>query len=84
MALVVIDPAELATLIEDAVTRALDRRAAPDAGAWLDVRTVAALLGVHRDTASRMARFNEIPSYRVGRSYRFKRDEIEAWIAKNR
>ena len=80
--LVVVDPVELATLIQQAVHEALDlREPAPE---WLDTSTAAALLGLHPKTVARMARKSEVPARRVGRSWRFKRSDVIALLEDDR
>lgn len=45
---------------------------------------MAEMLNVARKTVVTMAREGRIPSIRVGRFYRFDREEIDRWIQKNR
>jgi excisionase family DNA binding protein len=47
----------------------------------LTVRQLAELLQVAPDTVYRMARNNEIPSYRRGRSWRFDRSAVLETLA---
>jgi putative molybdopterin biosynthesis protein len=42
---------------------------------------VADYLRVHYTTLYRLIRRGEIPCFKVGRDHRFRRDEIEQWIA---
>jgi len=48
----------------------------------LDTAMVAELLGMNIQVVRRMAREGQIPSYRLpgGRTFRFFRDEIFAWL----
>jgi excisionase family DNA binding protein len=40
-----------------------------------------AYLGVHEKTAIRMAREGELPALRIGKHWRFRRSDLEAWAA---
>jgi excisionase family DNA binding protein len=53
---------------------------AKPAKALLTVQEAAALLAVSDKTLYRMARLGQVPHVRVGRSLRFRREELEAWI----
>lgn len=46
----------------------------------LTVQEVAAYLRLHAVTVYRMAQNGELPAFRVGRRWRFKRDQIEQWL----
>lgn len=46
----------------------------------LTVREVAAYLRLHVVTVYRMAQHGALPAFRVGRGWRFKRDQIEQWL----
>ena len=45
----------------------------------LDARDAAAYLRINEQTARRIARDNEIPSFKVGGSWRFKKSSLDAW-----
>jgi len=84
-AVVVIDPATLRRLIEAAVRAALARsegspQAVPE---WLDAQATADLLGVHRRTVTKMAARGDLPSARVGRLLRFRREDVLALLEVN-
>ena len=51
---------------------------APNA-AWT-VRQVADYLSVNDRTVYRMAERGELPAFKVGDAWRFRRDDIDAWI----
>lgn len=59
-------------------------RPQPHADALLDSTAVAALLGIDRRTLRRMVKAREVPApMRLGRrSLRWRRAEIETWIAR--
>ena len=46
----------------------------------LTVREVAAYLRLHVVTVYRMAQHGALPAFRVGRGWRFKRDQIDQWL----
>lgn len=47
--------------------------------AWT-VRQVAEYLSVNERTVYRMAERGELPAFKVGDAWRFRRDDIDAWI----
>ena len=47
----------------------------------LDVREAAEYLRINDQTLRRLARDGEIPAFKVGRSWRFKRETLDAWAA---
>jgi len=49
------------------------------ANAW-NVRAVAQYLSVNERTIYRMAERGELPAFKVGGSWRFRPEEIDAWI----
>jgi excisionase family DNA binding protein len=48
----------------------------------LTVKEVCDLLRVHPTTVYKLIRQGEIPSFRVGSDWRFRRDVIEGWMTK--
>lgn len=46
----------------------------------MTIREVATYLKIKEKTAYRLAAGGEIPGFKVGGSWRFRRNEIEAWI----
>jgi excisionase family DNA binding protein len=47
----------------------------------LDDRRASALLGgIHPKTLQRLARTGQIPAYRVGRFWRYRASELDAWV----
>ena len=48
----------------------------------LTVKKVADYLKVNERTIYRLAARKEIPAFRVGASWRFKREEIDEWITR--
>lgn len=54
------------------------RRAMADR--WLSVAEIADHLGVKRDTVYKWIERKEMPAQKVGRLWKFRRDEVDAWI----
>ncbi|MGO9450940.1 MAG: helix-turn-helix domain-containing protein [Candidatus Binataceae bacterium] len=46
-------------------------------------KEVAEYLHIHWRTLYRLIRRGGIPAFKVGGAYRFRRDEIDKWIAEN-
>jgi excisionase family DNA binding protein len=46
----------------------------------LDVKQVAAYLGLHRVTVVEFARLGKLPAFKVGREWRFRADAIKQWL----
>lgn len=44
----------------------------------------ASFLGVHVETLRKLARNNEIPSFKIGRDWRFRKTALQCWIDKQR
>lgn len=74
---------ELEQLVERVVRRELEARgsapAANDAPEWLDARQAAQILGVHQRTVRRLVA-RGLPHLLVGKVYRFKREDVVAWL----
>ena len=47
----------------------------------MTVKDVASYLKLNERTVYRMATSAKIPAFKVGTSWRFKKEEIDAWIA---
>ena len=47
----------------------------------LTIKEVCDLLQVHPTTLYKLIRQGKIPSFRIGADWRFRRDEIERWMA---
>jgi len=50
----------------------------------MTVRQVAELLGVHENWVYDQAASGELPSYKIGGTRRFDRDEVRGWITDHR
>lgn len=55
-----------------------------DAAPYLSVVQVAELLGMHPETVRKMVRERRLPAFKAGRSWRFDRDELMAWLRRQR
>jgi excisionase family DNA binding protein len=52
--------------------------------ALLSIRDVAQVLGVHRNTVHRLIRVGDLQPIRIGRLARFRPEEIDAYLERNR
>jgi len=50
----------------------------------LTVKEVATLLRVDEKTVYRLAKKRELPGFKVAGAWRFKREDIESWIEKQK
>lgn len=49
----------------------------------ITTKKAAQFLGVHVETIRRLARTGSIPSFKVGKDWRFRMSDLQAWIDKN-
>jgi excisionase family DNA binding protein len=47
---------------------------------WLDFKELTAYLKMPRSTLYRLVQGKQLPGHKVGRSWRFDREEIDRWI----
>jgi excisionase family DNA binding protein len=47
---------------------------------WLSVDDIAAYLGVKRDTIYDWIMRRNMPAHKVGRLWKFKKDEVDGWV----
>lgn len=83
MAIVVVEEKELqaivAAAVEDGVRRALEvRTSSSPACDWIDADEAAQLVGVSRDY---LRRLRDLPRHGSGRAPRYRRSEVDAYIA---
>jgi excisionase family DNA binding protein len=71
----------LASLVAVAVIEQLGRQSTNDSGEWLDSRSAAEYLGVHRDTLRKLAGERAIPVHQDGRGCKlfFRRSDLDEW-----
>lgn len=50
----------------------------------MTVREVAVYLNVHEKTVYRLAQRRELPAFKVAGAWRFKREDIELWIERQK
>ena len=50
---------------------------------WLSVDEIAAYLGIRRDTVYKWISEKDMPAHRIGRLWKFQRDEIDDWVRKD-
>jgi len=51
---------------------------------WLTLEQIAEELKLHIETVRTLVRTKQLPAYKVGRAYRVKRSDYEAFLAKRR
>ena len=61
-----------------------DRKTPEGLPELLDVTQVAAYLGLHRVTVLGFAREGKLPAFKVGREWRFRAEDIRAWLGEQR
>ena len=47
---------------------------------WSNLESVAEYLGVNKDTIRNWIKKTDIPAHKIGRQWKFKLSEIEAWV----
>jgi len=47
---------------------------------WLSVDEIAEYLGVKRDTVYKWIAERDMPAHRVGRFWKFKKEEVDSWV----
>jgi len=47
---------------------------------WLSVEEIAAYLGVKRDTVYKWIDRRQMPAHKVGRLWKFRKEEVDEWI----
>ncbi len=55
-----------------------------DMDKWLTLEQIAEYLQMSTSSIYKMAQAGKIPSYKVGRQWRFKKEEIDKWVAKQK
>ncbi len=47
---------------------------------WLSVDEIAAYLGIKRDTVYKWIADKKMPAHRMGRLWKFRKDEVDGWV----
>lgn len=47
---------------------------------WLSVGDICTYLGVSNDTVYRWIEKQDMPAHRVGRLWKFKKEQVDAWV----
>ena len=47
---------------------------------WLSVEEIAAYLGINRDTVYKWIIRKNMPAHKLGRLWKFKREEVDNWV----
>jgi excisionase family DNA binding protein len=47
---------------------------------WLSVDEIAAYLGIKRDTVYKWIGKKQMPAHRMGRLWKFRKDEVDEWV----
>lgn len=47
---------------------------------WLSVDEIAAYLGIKRDTVYKWINEKQMPAHRMGRLWKFRKDEVDDWV----
>ncbi len=47
---------------------------------WLSMDEISAYLGVSTDTISKWIEKSEMPAHRLGKLWKFKASEVDAWV----
>ncbi|MEW8333354.1 MAG: helix-turn-helix domain-containing protein [Candidatus Thiodiazotropha sp.] len=50
---------------------------------WLSVDEIAAYLGIKRDTVYKWINRKQMPAHKVGRLWKFRKDEVDFWVRTN-
>lgn len=51
---------------------------------WLSVDEIAVYLGIKRDTIYKWIAEKDMPAHRIGRLWKFRRDEVDHWVRKGK
>jgi len=55
-----------------------------DMDKWLTLEQITEYLQMSTSSIYKMAQVGKIPAYKVGRQWRFKKEEIDKWVEKHR
>jgi excisionase family DNA binding protein len=51
---------------------------------WLSVDEIGGYLGVTRDTVYKWISEKNMPAHKIGRLWKFKKDEVDDWVRKGK
>ena len=51
---------------------------------WLSVDEIAAYIGIKRDTVYKWIAEKEMPAHKVGRLWKFRKEEVDEWVKSGR
>ncbi len=51
---------------------------------WLSVDEIAAYLGIKRDTIYKWIADKQMPAYKVGRLWKFRKEEVDDWVRQDK
>ena len=52
--------------------------------AWSSLEEVAAFLGVNKETVRNWIKRTDIPAHKIGRQWKFKLSEVDAWVKRGK
>ena len=47
---------------------------------WLSLKEITEYLGIRRETVYRWIEQREMPGHRIGKLWKFKKDEVDTWV----
>jgi excisionase family DNA binding protein len=47
---------------------------------WLSISEISQYLGVSNDTVYKWIEHKELPAHKIGRLWKFKKDEVDEWV----
>ena len=47
---------------------------------WSNLEEIATYLGVNKDTIRKWIKKTDIPAHKIGRQWKFKLSEVDAWV----
>lgn len=50
---------------------------------WLSVDEISTYLGVKRETIYKWINDKNMPAHKIGRLWKFKKDEVDIWVRQN-
>ncbi len=53
-----------------------------DGDRWLSVDDIAAYLGIKRDTVYKWIDRKDLPAHKLGKLWKFRKDEVDTWVRK--